>query len=104
MTQGEVTLPDLEAMMTDETTPPLVTEYTSQPFDPYSAISGGDDFKISLNANPEISTLGPGTSTLNLGFLDNPDNTLQALNIGSGAFDCMATGTCSTIDTVFQST
>lgn len=76
MTQGEVTIPDLEAMMTDKTTPPLVTEYTSQPFDPYSAFSGGDDFKISLNANPEISTLSPGTSTLNLGFLDNPEDTL----------------------------
>ena len=104
MTQGELTLPDLEAKMAVETTPPLITEYTSQPFDPYSAISGGEDIKISLNANPEISTLGPGTSTLNLGFLDNPEDPLQALNIGSGAFDCMATGTCATIDTVFQST
>lgn len=105
MTQGEVTLPDLEAMMTDETTPSMVAEYTSQPFDPYSAIiGGGDDFKISLNANPEISTLGSESSTPNFGFLDDPEASLQALNIGSGAFDCTATGTCSTIDTVFPST
>lgn len=48
MTQGEVTLPDLEAMITDETTdettPALVTEYSSQSLNPYSAISGGDDY------------------------------------------------------------